>query len=87
MEDFPVSGDAAIRIKYNAHRTGTVDVTDSELRVIRFNRSRSDNDRVDDSAKSMQPDPVLWSSDVVGVAAFSCDASVDALADLADYEV
>jgi hypothetical protein len=75
---------ASARIEHNASRMRTVDAANRELRIISKSGSYSDNDSVNDCAEAMQMRETGWSIDVMGIAAYGCDATIERLSDLTD---
>jgi hypothetical protein len=72
------------RIEHNASRMRTVDAANRELRIISEGGSYSDNDSVNDRAKAMQMRKTGRSIDVVGIAAYGRDTTIERLSDLTD---
>jgi hypothetical protein len=75
---------ASARIEHNASRMRTVDAADRKLRIISKSGSYSDDDGVNDCAEAVQMRETRRSIDVVGIAAYGCDAPIERLSDLTD---
>ena len=78
---------ASVGIENDAHRIFAFDLPHGQTGVVHSNGTRSNDHGVHQSAQAMEPSDVGLSRDVMGVATFCRDASVEALPQLRDDQI
>ena len=76
----PVRIKAAVGIEHDAHRILALDLPHGQAGVVGRNGPRSNDHSIHQSTQAMEPSDIGLPRDVMRVAAFCRDASVEALA-------
>ncbi len=86
-ENVPLGIKAGVGIENDAHRILALDLPHGQTGVVRSHGTRSDDNGIHQSAQTMEPSDVGLPRDVMRVATFSRDASVEALPQLCDDQI
>ena len=86
-ENIPVRIKASVGIENDAHRILALDLPHGQAGVVRSNGTRSNDHGIHQSTQAMEPSDVGLPRDVMGVATFCRDASVEALPQLCDDQI
>ena len=86
-ENMPVRIEAGVGIEDDAHGILSLDVPNGQAGVVPGNGACSNDHRIHQSAQAMEPSDVGLPSDVMRVATFCRDTSVEALSQLRDDQI
>ena len=83
----PLRIKAGAGIENDAHRILALDLPHGQAGVVRSNGTRSNDHSIHQSTQAMEPPDVGLTRDIVRVATFCRDASVEALPQLCDDQI